>query len=154
MKGDAERFLAQGFDAYLPKPFRLGELVELVERLGGIAEPPAIDRAAFLDRVGGDYGIMREVAATFCADLPRRMAAIHAAIELGNAQEVERAAHSLRGAAGVIGAARAAEIAGRLESEARAGSLDAAPVLYRQLDSETARVLSALGPSASSLEAA
>ena len=31
--GERESTLAQGFDAYLPKPFRRSELVEMVERL-------------------------------------------------------------------------------------------------------------------------
>jgi len=35
MKGDGERCLAAGMDAYVAKPIDAGELVELVERLAG-----------------------------------------------------------------------------------------------------------------------
>lgn len=42
MKGDAERILAAGCDAYLAKPFQYTELIGVVDRvLGGAAPDPA-----------------------------------------------------------------------------------------------------------------
>ncbi len=56
MKGDAERCLAAGMDAYLSKPIKSSELVELVERLGsGDSEPPDLpaERTAAVSDANG-----------------------------------------------------------------------------------------------------
>ncbi|MEX8519152.1 MAG: response regulator [Leptothrix sp. (in: b-proteobacteria)] len=42
LAGDEERFLADGFDAYLSKPYRLSQLLAVLLRLLGLA-PPAVD---------------------------------------------------------------------------------------------------------------
>jgi len=42
MDGDRERFLRAGFDAYLPKPVDVGELLGLVRRYGAeVRRPPS-----------------------------------------------------------------------------------------------------------------
>ena len=43
MDGDRERFLRAGFDAYLPKPVDVGELLALVRRHGAeVRRPPSV----------------------------------------------------------------------------------------------------------------
>ena len=69
MKGDAERCLASGMDAYLAKPLQAAELVAAIARL---APDGAIDEARLLERVGGDRRALAEVARIFLADAPRR----------------------------------------------------------------------------------
>ena len=44
MDGDRERFLRAGFDAYLPKPVDVGELLGVVRRYGaGVRRPHSVD---------------------------------------------------------------------------------------------------------------
>jgi len=82
MKGDAERCLAAGMDAYLAKPLQAAELVAVLERL---APDTVIDRARLLERVGGDTRALAEVARIFLADAPRRLREIKHAIDTGDA---------------------------------------------------------------------
>jgi two-component system cell cycle response regulator DivK len=43
MDGDRERFLRAGFDAYLPKPVDVGELLGIVRRYGAeVRRPPCV----------------------------------------------------------------------------------------------------------------
>ena len=104
MKGDAERCLAAGMDAYLAKPLQAAELVAALDRL---APDAVIDRARLLERVGGDARALAEVARIFLADAPRRLREIRRAIDDGRrARAARRGPHAegrrlqLRGRAG------------------------------------------------------
>ena len=71
MKGDAERCLAAGMDAYLAKPLQPASSSATIARL---APGAALDEARLLERVGGDRRALAEVARIFLADAPRRVA--------------------------------------------------------------------------------
>jgi len=73
MQGDRERCLEAGMDGYVSKPVRPKELFEAIEAVmagaqGPDGDPPeekmreeVLDRAALMDRVGGDAGLLREI---------------------------------------------------------------------------------------------
>ena len=63
----------------------------------------------------------REVVGLFIADAPRRLDAIGQAIVAGDPEELSRAAHALKGAAGNIGAVAIQAICATLEADAKAG---------------------------------
>ena len=132
MKGDRERCLAEGMDAYVSKPLRPRELFEVLERLapataanpaadGSAAPPPppAFDVAAALDRVDGDVELMKELAGLFLDECPQRMADIHAAILRRDPSDLKKSAHVLRGSVANFGAQAATEAARRLETAGR-----------------------------------
>ena len=63
----------------------------------------------------------REVVGLFIADAPRRVDDIAQAIAAGDAEELSRAAHALKGAAGNIGAVAIQAVCATLETDAKAG---------------------------------
>jgi CheY-like chemotaxis protein len=133
MKGDAERCLASGMDAYLAKPLQPAELVAVIGRL---APDGAIDGARLLERVGGDTRARAEVARIFLADTPRRMGEIRRAIARGDGRALRAAAHTLKGAVSNFGAQGAVEAAFELQKLGDAAQLDEAPAALERLEAE------------------
>ncbi|HEY4442082.1 MAG TPA: Hpt domain-containing protein [Candidatus Elarobacter sp.] len=66
--------------------------------------------------------------------------ALAEAIANGDAEGVRRAAHSIKGSSGNIGANRVMEVAAELEQRARAGDLNDAATSAASIDAEYARV--------------
>jgi two-component system sensor histidine kinase/response regulator len=155
MKGDQERCLAAGMDAYLTKPIHTQELLATLERcvaansnveviptqLSSKPDFVAMDFAAALDRLEGDRQLLEEIAHLFAEESPKSLSAIHAAINARDAQLVERLAHSVKGAAANLSANRVAQAALALEDLARIGDLADAPRLLLGLEEEIARLL-------------
>jgi CheY-like chemotaxis protein len=148
LKEDRERCLSVGMDEYISKPIRTEELFHLIEsvteRLGvaGAAEEatrPIIDWNLALERVDGDETLLADLAKLFCEEYPNMLAAVRAAVSAKDAEQLERAAHTLKGSVGALGAQDAFDAALALERLARAGDLDdangACVVLVQKLQS-------------------
>ena len=103
-----------------------------------------IDEAALLERFEGDRELLREVVGLFFDDCPRRLADIHAALESGNCEAVERAAHSIKGSVGNFAAPAAVDAALRLEMIGRSGDLACAAEACAALEREIDRLQGAL----------
>lgn len=88
----------------------------------------------------GQPDIVREVLTMFLADAPVRLAAIDDAIGKSDGPALQRAAHALKGAAGSIGAVGMQTGCRELEERGKAGRLDGAAALGRQLHDEFDRV--------------
>jgi signal transduction histidine kinase/DNA-binding response OmpR family regulator len=130
LKGDRERCLAAGMDAYVSKPLRPEELFQVLEDLlsvGGAAAPPAPARtepqpaafnlAAALRLVDGDMALITELAGLFLSECPERLAEIRQAISQRDAPRLKRGAHTLKGSVGNFGTSGAFEAAARLERD-------------------------------------
>ncbi|BCS98668.1 hypothetical protein DSLASN_43000 [Desulfoluna limicola] len=132
MKGDQEKCLEAGMDDYVPKPIKPETLFHVIEKLtrGAKKEPedtalPSKAAAAFVPRtfdmslametVLNDESIFCEIADIFLQDLPVNLEKIERSVTEKDAHALERAAHSLKGAVGNFGAAKAYEAAHRLE---------------------------------------
>ena len=70
-----------------------------------------------------DDDLLREVTGIFTADVPPQIVALRAALAAGDAAEVERAAHRLKGIALGVGARALASAAAVIERAGRAGDL-------------------------------
>jgi two-component system sensor histidine kinase/response regulator len=154
LKGDEERCLAAGMDAYLPKPVRGEHLVAVLERLQeagppgpaasqpGPRPPPAgpIDPAAALRSVAGDRQLLAELGLLFLEDCPARLAALREAVATHDPARLAAAAHALKGAAGNLGAEPLRELAWRLERLARDDHVSEAAVLVDGLARELERL--------------
>ena len=58
---------------------------------------PVFDAAAFERQTGGDTDLRHEIIGMFLEDCPVRVAAVHAAVEQGDAPALASAAHMLHG---------------------------------------------------------
>ncbi len=137
MKGDRERCLEVGMDAYVSKPIQTQELFSAIARLvpGTRAawrheEQPAepencaiLDESEALARVGGDRDLLKSLTEVFFDSYPAQLTQMREAVEGNEAPKVYRLAHTLVGAIGIFGAPSALEAALRLEAMGREGKL-------------------------------
>ena len=96
----------------------------------------------------GEPDVVKEVLALFVADAPRRMEAIVAAVVAHDAAALQRAAHTMKGASGTIGATalqgecRALEEFGKQQNFAAASArLEALEHEYRRVQADIAQLL-------------
>ena len=103
--------------------------------------PVPVDLAAILRWVAGDEALLDELVAIFQEDAPKNLRELHAALERGDAREVERISHGLKGVVANFGAVPARAVAGDLEEVASVQRLqDAGPLVVR-LDAEVTRIV-------------
>jgi HPt (histidine-containing phosphotransfer) domain-containing protein len=88
----------------------------------------------------GEPDVLAEVLELFLQDVPRRLARLRASCGSGDAVELHKTAHSLKGSAGNIGARAMFAICRQLDDHGRAGDLTDAKRLVDALDAEFARV--------------
>lgn len=86
-----------------------------------MSEGLVFDREAALDRVGGDTELLVELIGIFREQWPSQREAIDRAVGVADAPKIASAAHSLKSAAGNVGAMRGYHLALDLEKSAKAG---------------------------------
>jgi HPt (histidine-containing phosphotransfer) domain-containing protein len=136
-------------DAYLSKPIQVRQLLAALARLVGdrpgegqalAPRPPS----GVLARVGGDQALLAELAGLFLREYPRMMENVRAALAARDADTLLRAAHCLKGSAGVFGAEEVAAAAGRLEAMGRQNDLAEGEDAWAALQAALARFLPTL----------
>ena len=103
---------------------------------------PDFDADESLELAGGDADLQKELIGVFFSEYPPLMAQIDQAIARGDAEALQRAAHTLKGAAAAVAALAATDAAGQLEMLGRSGELAEAPRHHAVLK-ETIRRLTA-----------
>jgi CheY-like chemotaxis protein/HPt (histidine-containing phosphotransfer) domain-containing protein len=133
MKGEEERCLASGMDAYLAKPVSVERLRATLERwlpirdngVGGptAASKPAaaIDRAVLAAWLGDDHATIVSLLGKFRETAIDAEREIDAASRTGDLAKLAAAAHRLSGAAQTVGATRLGAAAAALEQAGKAG---------------------------------
>ncbi len=143
---DREACFAAGMNDYVAKPIRAEELaaaLKRVKRLGngnGRSKPVeyvSLDDGAIknLRDLGGD-DFLGEVIDAFLADAPGLMATLRSSLAEGSAEELRRAAHTLKSNGATLGAEDFAELCRMLEQRAKADELDGASELVDRVQQE------------------
>jgi signal transduction histidine kinase/CheY-like chemotaxis protein len=147
MKGDQEKCLAAGMDAYVSKPMKADELYATIDRLvlstvheHVPADETPIDLSAALDTVEGDHALWADLMAVFLEDYPGQVAALRKAIDGGDAHQIDRLGHSLKGSLAAVGATTARTLADELETRGRAAQLEGISAVMDRLERELARI--------------
>jgi len=150
MKGDRERCLAAGMNEYISKPLDRQRLLSLLEE--GVAvdsssaaaagtAAAACDCAAFVERIGGDAALAREMAQIFVGDANRLRESIQRALATRDAGELRAAAHALKGAAGNFNASAVVAAAAELEQFGKTNEMERALPTAVRLEHELGRLL-------------
>jgi PAS domain S-box-containing protein len=135
MKGEDERCLAAGMDAYLAKPVNIDQLRLTLERwipipqdtgsAGSTSEEEgdagAFDRDVLAAWLGNDHAAINSLLAKFRDTAVEAERVICAAERAGDLAKLAAAAHKLKGAALTVGATAISKAATQLEQAGRAG---------------------------------
>jgi CheY-like chemotaxis protein/HPt (histidine-containing phosphotransfer) domain-containing protein len=154
MKGDREKCLAAGMDAYLAKPLRPRELVALVESIvqastdaeveavtsGAVdsslsqeIERPPFDFDAALESMDNDIDLLVQQMQYLLHDGPQLIDRIREAIDTENARQLDLSAHRLKGLVARYAAKDATDLAYELEQRGKKGSLNGAAEICDRL---------------------
>ena len=88
----------------------------------------------------GEPDVLDEVLKMFLQEVPPRIEQLRTFLASGNIQEVQRAAHSLKGSAGNIGAHRLHEVCQQVDDKSRSGDLSGLAALVDTLAEEFGKV--------------
>jgi CheY-like chemotaxis protein/HPt (histidine-containing phosphotransfer) domain-containing protein len=134
MRGEEERCLAAGMDAYLAKPVAIDRLRATLERWLAIDDGPAaapsagagaaIDRTVLTQWFGDDEAGIAALLKKFRDSAVESEHAIEGAWRAADLAGLAAAAHRLKGAAQAVGAARLGAAADGLEQAGKAGDRD------------------------------
>jgi signal transduction histidine kinase/CheY-like chemotaxis protein len=153
MKGDRERCLEAGMDAYVAKPVQKQELLHVIyqyssqaisrepapaKTVGFVVDPRVLDLPRALERNAGDEQIFVELCELFLHDSYVLPPIILRAIETNDQEAVARAAQKLKSLTGSICGMRAYYAADALHDQAHAGDKDgiaaALSLVQREID--------------------
>jgi len=112
-----------------------------------MSEADVVDRAILnnlLATVGGDESFLNELIETYFDDSPKLLATIRQSVELEKAEELRRAAHSLKSNSANFGALALSALCKELEEIGKSGTVASAGQRLASVEAEYERVKVAL----------
>jgi PAS domain S-box-containing protein len=103
-------------------------------RSAGVLHPPALER--LMQTIGDNRGLLVALIDTFLDDVPRLVDGARQGLQQGQADEVRRAAHTLKSNGATFGAMRFSELSRELEALARSGILEGTTDLLARIEGE------------------
>jgi two-component system, sensor histidine kinase and response regulator len=155
MKGDEDRCLTCGMDAYVPKPVKPDALFAILARLAPavaevVAPAPAgallklLDWNEALAHVRGDVELLRELAGIFLNEWTRWSVDLEVGVATVDFPLVRRTAHTIKGSLGTFAATSAFAAAQELESLATSCNLIGVPSAFDRLQRNLDELLAPL----------
>jgi CheY-like chemotaxis protein/HPt (histidine-containing phosphotransfer) domain-containing protein len=153
LKGEEQRCLAIGMDAYITKPIGMDKLRATLERWLSVEDQSAgpvaaragraqpIDRSVLGAWLGDDAAAVTSLLQKFARTAREAEAQIGAAVSSGNLATAAAAAHKLNGAARSVGAIGVAGASAAIEHASKAGDRTACREALGPLASELGHVL-------------
>lgn len=162
MKGDRERCLEAGMDGYVSKPINTKELELAIAEAthwstnhtssasieargqGSSSTQINLDFRQILDRLGGDEQLLRDVIEIFIEEAPKHVDTLRRALAQGDAEAVEKTAHSMKGELGYLGISVVSEKARELEELGRKHDLEQASQIFTSFETEIFAIVAAM----------
>ena len=88
----------------------------------------------------GEPDVLAQILTVFLEEVPKKIRALQVALDAGDAAAAARAAHSLKGSSGNVGASALLDICRRVDERARSGDMAQIAPLLPSLMSEYHRV--------------
>lgn len=133
LKGDKERFLEAGMNAYLPKPISMMRFLQVIAETFTSAnrhalledephfenttdhEAEGFDRATALEMLSGREDLLEKMDKIFLRDIMRDLQSFRNAIETHDFEHAQMTVHTMKGATRTVGAMRAGAHAEQME---------------------------------------
>ncbi len=161
MRGDRERCIEAGMDGYVSKPVSAAQLraaitlavpswsgSDMIEDFSAPDTDPDCSSANVWDpgetreKLGGDEQLFQDVMRIFLEESGQHLAKLRRAIAEGQAEVIEKTAHSLKGELGYMGAPELVQKTRKLEEMGRRGDVEQAVSLFVALESDLSVLVS------------
>ena len=107
-------------------------------------EPAVLNLEQILDRLGGDEKLLQEVIQIFIDEAPKHLDTLRSALSQGDAEAVERIAHSLKGELGYLGISEVSQKSRELEELGREHDLEQASRIFPSFEVEVSAIVAAM----------
>ncbi len=163
MRGDRERCIEAGMDGYVSKPVSAAQLRAAItlavpswvgsdliedstapESGAGCSSANAWDASETREKLGGDQQLFQDVMRIFLEESDVHLSKLRRAIAEGQAEVIEKVAHSLKGELGYMGAPELVQKTRNLEEMGRRGDVETALNLFVDLESDLSVLVSAV----------
>lgn len=153
LESDRRASFDAGMNDFVAKPVQVEDLENALRRFsrsvrrGSAAPPPpswALPQELCALASSGEAPVVDDLLSLFLATASQHVAGIRAAAGSGAPDVVRKRAHSLKGSAAQIGAARLAELSRQIEQQATAGPLQADLPVFREIENEFSNVTRAI----------
>jgi len=142
LNAEIEKCLKAGFDEYVTKPIVVEDLFKKIYKMFGIEIRNDADASNKFDyeqtlrAVGGDVNLLQELVSLFEKDYPLQLSSMKESLKSGNADEIRKISHRIKGSIGNLGSLKGYNIAAEIEEKAKSNILEGLNKLTAELENE------------------